>query len=113
MRDKVSNFIYLYVLWECILYLVIRVVSHHVQGYPPLENLRMLSLLWNPLFNIWFLYALALAFLLAWCLRTAPAWAVLVGALAVYCCQRRDRPVDRVAVLSSGWSAFSRSSGWG
>lgn len=84
MRDKVTNFIYLYMLWELILYVVIRVVSHHVQGFPPLEGLRMLSLLWDPMFNIWFLYALALAFLIAWCLRTAPAWAVLVASVAIY-----------------------------
>ena len=84
MRDKVTNFVYLYVLWECILYVFIKLVSFNVQGYPPPENLRMLSLLWNPLFNIWFLYALALAFLAAWCLRRAPAWAVLAGSLVLY-----------------------------
>lgn len=39
IRDKVSNFIYLYVLWEVILYLVIRVVSHHVRRVPPRPRL--------------------------------------------------------------------------
>jgi uncharacterized membrane protein YcfT len=85
LRDKVTNFVYLYVLWELLLYVLIKVVSLHFRGYPPLENLRMLSLLWDPLFNIWFLYALAFAFLIAWLLRTAPAWAVLAGSVAVYC----------------------------
>ena len=85
MRDKVTNFIYLYLLWELIIFLVIRVVSHYVRGYPPIDGLRLLSLLWNPMFNAWFLYALALAFLIAWCLRRAPAWAVLAAAIACYC----------------------------
>ena len=85
MRDKVTNFIYLYVLWEFILYLTTKVVSLYLRGWPPLDNLGMLSLLWDPLFNIWFLYALALAFLIAWLLRAAPAWAVLVGSIVVYC----------------------------
>ena len=73
MCDKVTNFIYLYVLWEFILYLTTKVASLYLRGWPPLDNLRMLSLLWDPLFNIWFLYALAIAFLIAWLLRAAPA----------------------------------------
>ena len=32
MRDKVTNFIYLYVLWEFILYLTTKVVSLYVRG---------------------------------------------------------------------------------
>jgi uncharacterized membrane protein YcfT len=85
MRDKVANFIYLYVLWEIIFFFVVRVVRHYVWGKPELDPLRLLSILWDPLFNSWFLYALAIAFLIAWCLRRAPAWAVLVGSVAVYC----------------------------
>ena len=96
LRDKVLSFIYLYVLWECILYLLIKVVSFNVQGYPPPEALRVLSLLWNPLFNIWFLYALALAFLIAWALRRSPAWVVLAGSLVVYA----------ASVASDPWTAL-------
>jgi uncharacterized membrane protein YcfT len=85
MRDKVTNFLYLYVVWELVLYLGTQVASFHLRGWPPLDHGRMLTLLWDPLFNIWFLYALALAFVVAWLLRTAPAWAVLAGSVAVYC----------------------------
>jgi len=105
MRDKVTNFIYLYMLWELMLYVLIKVVSHHVQGYPPLDNAGVASMLWSPLFSIWFLYALALAFLVAWCLRGAPAWAVLAGALIVYAVsvgtgEWTDRPfLERVVRL--------------
>ncbi len=96
MRDKVTNFIYLYVLWEFILYLTTKVASLYLRGWPPLDNLRMLSLLWDPLFNIWFLYALAIAFLIAWLLRAAPAWAVLVGSIVVYC----------VSVATDAWTGM-------
>ena len=113
MRDKVTNFVYLYVLWEVILYLVIRVVSHHVQGFPPLEGLRMLSLLWDPMFNIWFLYALALAFLIA----LVPAHRTRLGGAGRRArglhVQRRRRPLGPPFPSSSGWRGSFPISGSG
>ena len=87
-------------------------VSYYVRGYPPLDGLRLLSLLWNPLFNTWFLYALALAFLVAWCLRRAPAWAVLAGRSPLLL-QRRNRPLFAACRSSSASCACSRCSGSG
>ena len=39
---------------------------------------------WDPIFNIWFLYALAFAFLAAWLLRRVPTWIVLLASVALY-----------------------------
>ena len=75
--------------------------------------LRLLSLLWNPLFNTWFLYALALAFLIAWCLRRAPAWAVLAARDRLLLLQRRNRPHVPACRSSSASSGCSRCSGSG
>jgi uncharacterized membrane protein YcfT len=83
MRDKVLNFLYLYVLWETLLFLLRNVPQHFLHGRS-LSFAHQLSLLWEPIFNIWFLYALALAFLVAWLLRRVPAWIVLVAAVALY-----------------------------
>lgn len=84
MRDKVTNFVYLYVLWELMRFVFLIVVSNITRGYPELDFGQYLTMLWDPVFNIWFLYALALAFLIAWCVRKAPAFAVLAVALVLY-----------------------------
>jgi uncharacterized membrane protein YcfT len=83
MRDKVLNFLYLYALWETLLFLLRNVPQHFLHGRS-LSFTHQLSLFWQPIFNIWFLYALALAFLAAWLLRRVPAWIVLVAAVALY-----------------------------
>lgn len=82
-RDKFSNLVYLYVLWETLLFLGRNVAAHFLWG-SSIDPARQLTLLWEPIFNQWFLYALAWAFLAAWLLRRAPAWLVLAGAFALY-----------------------------
>jgi uncharacterized membrane protein YcfT len=83
LTDKVANFLYLYALWETLLFLFRNVPQHFLNGRP-LSLAHQLSLFWEPIFNIWFLYALALAFLAAWLLRRVPTWIVLVVAVGLY-----------------------------
>lgn len=90
LRDRIGNLVYLYALWATLLFVATDVALHLVQGRP-LDIGRQLAIFWNPELNLWFLYALAIAFVLARLLRNAPAWAVLLVACAIY-----------VALVSSG-----------
>jgi uncharacterized membrane protein YcfT len=84
LRDKFTNFLYLYALWEIILFAFRAGVLNVVRGRPA-DPTPLLNMFWDPIFNIWFLYALALAFLAAWLLRNAPALLVLAAATVLYC----------------------------
>jgi uncharacterized membrane protein YcfT len=83
LRDKVANFLFLYALWETLLF-IFRAVPQHVLNGRPLDFGKQLSLFWDPIFNMWFLYALAIAFLVAWLVRRAPVWIVLAASVALY-----------------------------
>jgi uncharacterized membrane protein YcfT len=83
LRDKFTNLLYLYALWEVLLFLFRNLVQHLVWG-KEIDAPRLLTMFWDPIFNMWFLYALAVAFLAAWLLRRVPVWIVLAGAMALY-----------------------------
>lgn len=83
LRDKFTNLVYLYVLWETLLFLGRGVVGHFALGWD-IHPGRQLTILWDPLLNQWFLYALAWAFLVSWLLRRVPVLLVLMGALILY-----------------------------
>ena len=82
-RVKLGNLVYLYVLWATIVFLSTRLVAHLWWGRE-LGLERQLSLLWAPLGEMWFLYGLALAFLVAWLCRRLPIGLVLAVSLAGY-----------------------------
>lgn len=83
LRDKVGNLLYLYALWIGLLFLTTDLVAHLWYGRA-VDPLRQLQLFWDPIFTIWFLYALAVAFLIARLLRHVPVWIVLAAAVALY-----------------------------
>jgi uncharacterized membrane protein YcfT len=83
LRDKIGNLVYLYALWIGVLFLTTELVAHLWWG-AAIDPLRQLRIFWDPIFSIWFLYALAIAFLLARALRRVPVWIVLAGAVALY-----------------------------
>ncbi|CAN5720801.1 acyltransferase family protein [soil metagenome] len=91
-RDKFTNLVYLYVLWEVLLFIG-RDLSRYVAWGAAIEPERLVSMLWQPIFNQWFLYALAFAFLAAWLVRRVPIWIVCLGVLALY----------TVSVASGDW----------
>ena len=82
-RDRVGNLVYLYALWTALLFLSTRGVWH-VLFDAPLPYWRQLQLFWDPPLTIWFLYALAIAFVLARLLRGLPIWLVTLGVVAAY-----------------------------
>jgi uncharacterized membrane protein YcfT len=83
LRDKFANFLYLYALWETILFFSRGGVAHLLWD-KEVDPSGLLRMFWDPIFNIWFLYALAFAFLAAWLLRRVPAWIVLLASVALY-----------------------------
>lgn len=83
LRDKVGNLLYLYALWIGLLFLSTDLVAHLWYG-APIDPLRQLQLFWDPLLTIWFLYALALAFVIARLARNLPIWIVLAVSCALY-----------------------------
>lgn len=83
LRDKVGNLLYLYALWVGLLFLATDVALHLVNGRP-LDPGRLLTIFWDPELNIWFLYALALAFLVARLARRLPVALVFAAAAALY-----------------------------
>lgn len=83
LRDKVGNLVYLYALWVALLFLATDVALYAVNGRP-LDLGRQLTIFWDPELNIWFLYALAIAFLLARLVRDVPVWIILAASVALY-----------------------------
>lgn len=83
LRDKMGNLLYLYALWIGILFLTTDLVAH-VMYDRPIDPVRQLQLFWDPIFTIWFLYALAVAFLVARLVRRVPVWIVMIGAMTLY-----------------------------
>src|SRR4029079_11419353 len=81
LRDKFANFLYLYALWETILFFSRGGVAHLWWG-KEVDPGGLLRMFWDPIFNIWFLYALAITFLVAWLLRRVPMWIVLLASVA-------------------------------
>lgn len=83
MRDRVGNLIYLYAIWTWILYLTTKGAASLFFGAPfyPKSNLWIFV---DPPLTTWFLYALAIAFLVARLVRSLPIWLVMAVACAIY-----------------------------
>jgi uncharacterized membrane protein YcfT len=83
LRDRVGNLVYLFALWTWILFLTTRFAAHLAWG-ARIDPWAQLRIFWDPPLTIWFLYALAIATLIARLARGLPALGVLAAALAVY-----------------------------
>ena len=94
-RDKVGNLVYLYVLWATLLFATTDFVAWAWWGRA-LDPWAQISLFWEPFVRMWFLYGLAIAFLVAWLCRGLPVAAVTAVALAAY----------TVAVATGDWLAM-------
>jgi fucose 4-O-acetylase-like acetyltransferase len=83
LRDRVANLVYLYALWTWLLFLSTRLVARLAEG-EPFAPWRQLEIFWDPPLTIWFLYALAIAFLVARLARGLPVALVAAAALTAY-----------------------------
>ena len=109
LPGQLGNLVYLYVLWATLVFLSTRLVAHLWWGRE-LGLERQLSMLWAPLGQMWFLYGLALAFLVAWLCRRLPI--ALVLAVSLPATRSRSRPGTGSAFPSSRrWCASSPTSG--
>lgn len=83
LRDRVGNLVYLYALWTWLLYLTTKGAASLFFDAPfyPKSNLWIF---FDPPLTIWFLYALAIAFVIARAARGAPVWLVMAVSFAAY-----------------------------
>lgn len=84
LRDRVSNLVYLFVLWTWLLFITTRMVSHYLWG-TPMAPWKQLEIFWNVPMTIWFLYALGIAFFVARLVRGLPIVLVSAVLFAAYC----------------------------
>lgn len=83
LRNKVGGLIYLYMLWALIYIALTRTVPGMLEN-PVGDFKRWLQILWSPPLTLWFIYALAVSFLLARLLFRQPFWLVFAAAALVY-----------------------------
>lgn len=84
LRDKVGNILYLYVLWTFLVFGSTILIAQAF-GPDPIDWTRPFRLFVEPPQTLWFMYALAVAFLLAKILQPLPWVPVFVGLFALYC----------------------------
>jgi fucose 4-O-acetylase-like acetyltransferase len=86
MLNKVDTLVYPYVLWSLLQGFIQVAMSQHINN--PVTSGEVLSLLWHPRQEFWFLYALFFTYLFACILYflVPPAWrrALLLGAVVLY-----------------------------
>ena len=81
-RDKVGNMMYLYVVWSLIVTVALYIFADRGRVAYHLEN--WLHILWQPLPTMWFIYALAVAFVICRLLRSLTFVPVLVVSLLLF-----------------------------
>lgn len=83
LRDRVGNLLYLYAIWTWLLYLTTKGAASLFLGAPfyPKSNLWIFT---DPPMTIWFLYALAIAFVVARLVRGLPIWLVMAASFGIY-----------------------------
>jgi fucose 4-O-acetylase-like acetyltransferase len=86
LASKVDTLVYPYILWSLLQGFLQVALSHHVNH--PVSAGEVLSLLWQPRQEFWFLYALFFVYVIACVLYALlPAryrWTLLLGALLLY-----------------------------
>ncbi len=83
LKNKIGGFIYIYVLWAFLLILLTHAAPNGFDT-PVGDIKRWMQIFWNPPLTLWFIYALAISFVIARVLFRAPFWIVLAVSVAVY-----------------------------
>lgn len=83
LPNKVGNTLYLYILWTFLMYATTNFVAQYMDGRP-ISWERPFMLFTDPPRTLWFMYALAVCYLIAKPLRKAPALPVMVALLGLY-----------------------------
>lgn len=101
-RHRVLRLLWLYVLWSLIYVVVFQFVPIAHEGGPTWLGF-LLILIW-PNASTWFIYALALFFMLTWLLRPLPVWVQFIPALALTLAfgtrlvSSGSEPLDKMAI---------------
>ncbi len=83
VSQRVGNLLYLYALWCAMLFVGIALPLYLVRG-SAIDPIGQLDIFWDVNFNMWFLYALAVATAFAWAVRKLPVLLVLAVSVAAY-----------------------------
>ena len=83
LKNKIGGMIYLYVLWALLLILLTRTIPNGFEN-PVGDIKRWMQIFWYPPLTLWFIYALAISFLIARLLFRAPFWIVFAASVLVY-----------------------------
>ncbi len=83
LTDRVGQLLWIFVIWSTLIYLstilVKQIINDVVDPYP------LYAIFWEPQAQMWFVYALALSYLLLRLTTFVPRSVLLVLGLAVYC----------------------------
>lgn len=82
--NKVGNILYLYVFWTFVVFATTILVAQ-VLGPDPINWRQPFMLFIEPPRTLWFMYALAVSFLIAKLIKPLPAPAVFAALFALYC----------------------------
>jgi uncharacterized membrane protein YcfT len=83
MSKKFLRLMYLYVVWSVLLFVLLEVWVTLAKGGSPAFG-QLPEILWEPMKKVWFLYALALVYLVAYLTRAVPRHILLGAAFVVY-----------------------------
>lgn len=84
LTNKVGNILYLYVFWTFLVFVTTILVAQ-VLGPDPINWRQPFMLFIEPPRTLWFMYALAVSFILAKLLKPLPSLFVFAALLALYC----------------------------
>ncbi len=82
LKEKISYLLYLFVLWSCIYFASVTLIGQVLDK--SFDFSPLLTMLWDPPLTMWFIYALAISYLIAKLLRFAPAPLVLAVSIGIY-----------------------------
>ncbi len=83
VKDKIGQLMWIFVLWTTILYLSRSGLEQIVKN-GSLDTYPLYSMFWSPHSTIWFIYALAIAYLVVLITRQMNRVAVIVAAVGMY-----------------------------
>lgn len=77
LKYKISNWIYLYIVWYFLYFILVKVPDGIVDG-EGIENPKTLSLFYEPIRTLWFIYVLAIIFFLSKIFSNLPFYITMI-----------------------------------
>ncbi len=84
LRGRITKLLWLFVVWSAVCFLMIDTVRDLIVEDVPLDAWRLARIFIDPPLTLWFIYALAITYVIARALRPLPLWTGLVVLGAAY-----------------------------